>query len=323
LPETQETVLSFIVHTIAVPIFFLTDGFLFAFKNATPSAFRYPGYVKRSAFRLMVPWAVFSAIYALALYVSELAGFFEERMIAGSSPGQIIIYAYTSKFAPQMYFLFSLFLVRLASPLSAKILSMKSPAMLLCFAAYYVFYSLTADRIAAFLTLPGRLEPTLHALWGFQFYLAGMIIHKMRLMDRKSALLIAFALLFGAVLFFNPDPAELFDYRSHLDQYLYLMTFFFFFAHLNRARSFITDMGRNSMGIYLLHAPVILKGASMIINRFVSEPLISFPAISISAALLSFFLAAMINRIPCGSLLFGAKPISSLPGYSNGVRIAS
>jgi surface polysaccharide O-acyltransferase-like enzyme len=308
LPELQRAVLAFVVHTIAVPVFFLTDGFLFAFKNPASDAFHYVSYVKRSAFRLMLPWSIFSALYALAFYLSELAGFFDEKMISGSSFGEIAVSAYMSKLAPQMYFLFSLFLVRLASPVSIRILNLKPRYLPACFLAYYLFYSLTVDSVASVLTIPGRLEPTLHAYWGYQFYLAGMIICRMKLLRHKSGLLILFAMLFGAVLLHNPDPAGLFDYRSHLDQYLYLMVFFFFFAHLNQNISLITKMGLNSMGIYLLHAPVLLKGASMVINRVVTEPLLSFLAIGTGATLLSIMIVSWVNRISYGSLLFGVRP---------------
>lgn len=59
------------------------------------------------------------------------------------------------------------------------------------------------------------------------------------------------------------------------------------------------------MGIYLLHAPVILKVSAMVINRFIAIPVVSFAMISIAGKFVSYYVAVIISRSPIGGVMLG------------------
>src|SRR5215831_18472352 len=141
LPHDLNTIVSFIVTVVAVPVFFLVDGYLFARSVIDLKSYDYLKYVHNSLFRLVVPWGVFTLIYGVARYGFELTGFLEEKLIVGHTWQQVVIAAYGSIYAPQMYFLLSLFLIRLCSPLFQIFVMRKSYfVMLALFSCYFVAY---------------------------------------------------------------------------------------------------------------------------------------------------------------------------------------
>ena len=109
LPPDHKQIIKFIVYYISVPVFFLVDGYLFSRRVIHLKNYNYLEYVKNSLFRLLAPWTVFTLAYTFARYAFELTGFFKERLVLGHSSQEVIISAYGSVIAPQMYFLFSLF----------------------------------------------------------------------------------------------------------------------------------------------------------------------------------------------------------------------
>jgi surface polysaccharide O-acyltransferase-like enzyme len=59
------------------------------------------------------------------------------------------------------------------------------------------------------------------------------------------------------------------------------------------------------MGIYLLHQPIILNVVALVLNKFITIPLLNFALILLCTLLLALIAVALIGRIPYGSLLFG------------------
>lgn len=131
LPHDLKQIVFFIVHTISVPVFFLVDGYLFARSVIHLKTYNYAKYVQSSLFRLLAPWAVFTLAYTLARYAFELTGFLKEKLIVGHSLHEVILSAYGSVYAPQLYFLCSLFLIRSCAPLFKKVLSIENYFVLL------------------------------------------------------------------------------------------------------------------------------------------------------------------------------------------------
>jgi len=305
MPHDLHRIVSFIVHTVAVPVFFMVDGYLFAHTKDGQKQFHFLPYIRQSAFRLLVPWIIFTITYALARYVFELVGFFDESIVVGAGLKQVVIYGYQSVFAPQMYFLVSLFLIRLASPLYHAMLSWKIGHMLVLVVVLYVAYRFSIDIVKSALTIEGGLEPVSHALWGLQFYLAGMVVYRLQLLSHKTALLCLCCILFAVMMVLEPSSAMLVRYKVYLVQFLYLLTLFFLFAHVRHSLSLLRVLGVSSMGIFLLHAPVLLKVLSLAINRLVDDPLISFLSISVLATAASYAVMTMISKVPYGSVLFG------------------
>ena len=116
LGAVQRELIGFIVKTIGVPVFFLVDGFLAATIYGSKNLM-YTAFVRRSLVRLMVPWFIFTVFYTLARYLFESIGLLHSNIIVGRPIGYIFWSMYASVCAPQMYFLFSLFLIRLTLPL--------------------------------------------------------------------------------------------------------------------------------------------------------------------------------------------------------------
>lgn len=313
LSQTHHDIVLFIIHIVSVPLFFLVDGYIFARNETHSSNYTYKGYVKKSFFRLLVPWTIFTLIYTLARYVFELTGLLNDRLINGNSLQQVIISAYGAVYAPQMYFLFSLFLIRLCFPMLKIILSFRNHRLPFLFFLYYAVYVNTIPSISNYLKIDGGQEPILHALWGFQFYFAGIIIFKFSQNYDLKKLLLPLVMLLMFVLLIR-YKFRLYN-LSHLTQYLYLLSIFFLFAfYYTSGIPLLNLIGKNTMGIYLIHAPIILKIVSLFLNKFAYVPIYSFISIWIAAFLLSFCIALVINTVPYGCLLFGVKYQRSTTG---------
>lgn len=303
LPSSQGQVISFIVHTIAVPIFFLVDGYLLVYAIEV-NKYNYQKVIKNSFYRLLVPWFIFTIIYTLARYAFELTGFLKDKLIVGYSWNEIIISAYGSVYAPQMYFLVSLFLIRLCIPI-VKILCVRSNYYFAIFSffVFLILYDLIKSTISSYLDIPGGQEPLLHAFWGMQFYIVGIIMYRTLLKVNARTLFIPFFAMFVIALVFHSD---FWGYDQAVIQYLYLLTFFFLFAATNRNIGMLDAIGRNTMGIYLVHAPILIKAVSIITNKLVYVPLLSYLFILMATFILSYYLVKIINYVPYGALLFGA-----------------
>lgn len=265
-------------------------------------------YVKKSLLRLLVPWAIFTLLYTFARYAFEVTDFLKEKLVVGHSLQQIIISAYGSVYAPQLYFLFSLFLIRLCSPVFKRILLIKNNTiLLLVYIFYYVVYkvSISILPIAAYLNIDGGQEPVLHALGGVQFYFLGVVIYKISEVTDLKRFFLPFLVFFIFVLLmrFSLDL----DRLLILLQYVYLLTIFFLFTYFQNRLPLVNLIGKNTMGIYLIHAPIILKCVSLILNKIIVDPLLSFTLILFSTFFLSFCIVFVINSIPYGSLLFGTS----------------
>lgn len=303
LPQYQGEVISFIVHTISVPVFFLVDGYLFTRSVVYSKSYRYFEYVRKSMFRLLVPWVIFTLTYTLARYAFELTGFLEEKLIVGASWQEVAISAYGSVYAPQMYFLVSLFLIRLCSPVIEQLFIRKNYFITLSlFVCYYAAYKSIIPSISKYLAIAGGQEPALHALWGFQFYLMGIVVFKTsEILDIKR-LFIPFLLSFVFALF---SKGNLGSYGLNLVQYLYLLTIFIFMTFFRNGFPLLNVIGRNTMGIYLIHAPIVLKGVSLVLNKYALNPMLSYVSVLFATFILSFCIVAAINYVPYSSILFG------------------
>ncbi len=59
------------------------------------------------------------------------------------------------------------------------------------------------------------------------------------------------------------------------------------------------------MGIYLIHAPLVVKGVSLIVNKFIVDPILSFVSVLVATLVLAICIVRLITVIPYGCLLFG------------------
>lgn len=304
LSPIQENIVLFVIATVSVPCFFLVDGYLFSCKIAHGKDHDYFGYIWKSINRLILPWAIFTTFYTLLRYVFELSGFLNEKLIIGRHFDQVLESAYGSVYAPQMYFLFSLFLIRLCSPIFRRVCLIKNfKILILLYAAYYIVYKYFISFAGSYLNIKGGQEPVLHALWGLQFYFLGIVIYKFREISDIKKIFLPFAAFF-LLLTINRFKIGIEDMQSLL-QYFYLITLFLFFALFQSKVTFLTKIGKNTMGVYLIHAPIVLKGVSLTLNQVVVDPMLSFILVLLGTFCLSLCIVLFINSVPYGCLLFG------------------
>lgn len=301
LPEQQKHIVSIIVHTISVPIFFLVDGYLFARDTTYLKKNDYLLTIKKSIFRLILPWTIFSSFYAITRFFFELSGFLTNKIIIGHSFAEITLSTYGSIIASQMYFLLSLFLIRLCGPIFKFLANLHYFMLTIVFFCYSLTYTLCIDTITPYLEIDGGQEPILHALWGINYYLLGILLIKLSKSKYKATLSFSFIFLMSYMLLKDDYP----QLGSLFIQYFYLVTSFSLFFYLNTKTSFLETVGKNTMGIYLVHAPVLLKANSMIINNLVIPPILNYILLSATTFSLSFFVVVILKSIPFGQVLFG------------------
>lgn len=299
--------------SIWIPTFFLIDGYLFADGVLSGRACGYRAYVRRSAIRLLFPWLFFTVFYALARYPLEQAGFLSDRLIMGRSPLTVILFGWGSVYAGQLYFLVSLFLIRLAAPVTERLCRTSRLRAVLCCLAFYLVFRLAIGPLEGALRIPGGQEPLLHAVWGAQFYLSGVLLRLFHTVVARAAGAVALGSLTILIALASASPARLAPGRP-LTQYACFLGVFAFFLWACRGRTGESRIGRSTMGIYLLHAPLLLKAGSMAGAALAMPPLATYLAVTGSVFLAAYGLTEVLTRLPHASRLFGPASGSGTVG---------
>jgi fucose 4-O-acetylase-like acetyltransferase len=304
LTDSQRLVISAVFHSVAVPIFFMVDGFLFAKTREGKSSFSYFDYIKKSAHRLVLPWIIFTLVYALMRYALEQLNFFNDHYILGKSFFDLAKSAYGAVYSAQLYFLLSLFFIRLATPVICKLLQTINGVGWFFVYLFFVFlYQFFGQGIREYLYIEGGQEPLTHAIWGVQYYVFGIFLYK--LLSKINFLMflsaIACMILFG----FLQNYLSFSIYEP--ERMLYMFSIFLFCYLYGKYFRFISDFGRQSMGIYLLHVPLILKVLSMTLYSLGFLPIIQFFMLAITGFIVSYCLTLLINKIGLGGILLGSR----------------
>lgn len=250
LEDSTSSLLTFWVQAVAVPPFFLVDGFLFARHMESSTSFSYGDYAVRSARRLLLPWVCFSVLYVVFRAAFEYVSHPTHTLVLERTVGEVLAAVYYSSVSSQMYFLPALFIIRMLSG-GARTLGLLQPSRLvMSWLAYvWVWQSLPFSAEQG-----DRIDPVLSAIWGMQYYLLGMVlsIHDKRIASRP---------LIGASIGLAclATVKILLPTWGVLAQYLYLGSLFSLFRGLGDRVSSLYAIGRFTMGVYLIHAPVILK----------------------------------------------------------------
>lgn len=283
-----------VISSIAVASFFLVDGYLFARSTERPGPFNYPAYLRRSAQRLLLPWLIFSLLYTGLRGAFEAAGFFPVRLVIGRPAAEVARSLYDSHIAMQMYFLAALFVIRSASFLTRYLSQAPGPAVL---AAWLLYTGLLAS--AGF---RHGDDPFTSAVVGFRYYLLGMAVWKCDGGLRASRHWLWPVLLLSTVAAGKAPGNAL---QSLTTQYLAILTAYTFFLAVTRGENLLVPLGRQTMGIYLLHAPVVMKVAQVVSSRVVRGRLAMFLAIWALSFLGALVLNWVVLRVPRGRVLFG------------------
>jgi fucose 4-O-acetylase-like acetyltransferase len=281
------------VSTFAVPAFFLCDGYLFARAQARGDH----GYLEtlaRSARRLLVPWVTFTVIYTIARGAGEMAGLLGDRLVLGRQPGEIAREWWDSQIAMQLYFLPSLFLIRCLSPALRPLATGRRWGLLvatsLCYAAY------------ASAGIPLGADPVTNAASGLRFYLLGMLAYRYREpLSRAAGPILVVA--FGAML-------ALCSYRSRYwvgaaYQLAYLTAVHAAAVWMGDRARLLPMSGRRTMGIYLLHGPVLLKAVSLVVSHLIGPWPVRFLGIWAATFLIALAATVLVSRHAWGRSLLG------------------
>jgi surface polysaccharide O-acyltransferase-like enzyme len=305
LDQPIEEWFRFVVTTIAVPIFFLVDGFLFARTSTSNHEFSYKSYVVKSYWRLLLPWIVFSLLYTCLRGLLESRGLLSEQVILGHTPQGIAAAIYLSMVAPQMYFLLSLFIIRLGTILYRRMVMMP----LVWTAIVFLFYTVTfRNSNAKAFFYPGA-DPILLALWGLQFYFLGIVLFRLHHIVSKIPIWVMSA-GFGRLVVLKQASIA-----PGLIQYSYLLAAYA--LGLVMAERFMQPLkiARYNMGIYLLHTPIVLTVISTAMAIILSPAsILYYVLVTLMTFAVSALLAKSILAMPYISLILGErmKPFPSV-----------
>jgi len=285
------------VATVAVPAFFLCDGYLFARAQGRLNPFNYPAYLGKSARRLLVPWLIFSLLYLALRAAAEAAGVLHDRMVVGRPASAVARDLYESRIAMQMYFLPSLFLIRALAFAVRPISLGPGWGVALAFAASVALRKTLAPTLGS--------DPVTNALGGFQYYLIGVFLFKYEpfIKDHAWGVFASLSLSAATALAwseaFPPTHARL------VYQCTYLAAAYVFCLTFARAGGPLARVGRRTMGVYLLHGPVLLKVVDTAVSARVRNPITAFLVVWAVTFAASLALARAVTLTRGGRVLLG------------------
>jgi hypothetical protein len=208
-----------------------------------------------------------------------------------------------SENAPQLYFLPSLFLIRCAAVAGRRLFAC-GPALLVVAGIALLLLFRTAIEPAYVRAIPHEgYDPVLHALGGLAFFILGAGLWKLRAVEAGhgiAAIGIAVALfVLGLVM---PSPI-----RGMAAQLGYLATAYFVFAACSIEPPWLVAIGRRTMGIYLLHMPIVMKLSVMLAGRLVDPGPVAFALVAVLSFTLALALTAAIESARLSPIVLGER----------------
>lgn len=292
----------FLINTVPVSIFFLVDGYLFSHKVKINSHFSYTRYLKKSFNRLFIPWLAFSILYASLRYFFERIDFFDKYLLVDASLSEQFIAIYASAIAPQTYFLLSLLIIRLFTPLFHYLVHSPAYKTLILALLYYLFFFLTFPLILEHNPIKQGQEPVIHAIWGAHFYLTGMLIFRLKKLRSKTTLMLL-------LITFPISLSLRYSMQSvgyiYLLQYHYLLLLFLLFYYYSAHFHFLDIFKKYTMGIYLIHAPVVLKLTAILTLSIHTYPATRFFSIWVLSLLIAWLITHLTLKIKIGCWVLG------------------
>lgn len=299
------TAIDFAVSTIAVQGFYFVDGLLFARRVERPGGVRAGAYLADSARRLLWPWLLFSLLYTLARAIAERHGVVEATALThGLTPRAVVETIWWSQTAPHLYFLPSLFLIRCAAiaalPFFRTPWSVLMPAGA---AALLLFRTVVEPAYAALIPHEG-LDPIVHALGGFGFFVLGAGIRRLTGEDGRLAVgWIAGSIAVALAGLLAPHAIQ-----NVAVQLGYLLPLYAAFARYAAGSVVMAFCGRQTMGIYLLHMPVVMKAWTVVLDRMVDPTgLPEYGLLVASSFATALALSVAITRLGLAALVFGER----------------
>jgi peptidoglycan/LPS O-acetylase OafA/YrhL len=291
--------LTFIFGGRAVPIFLLLSGFLFSGKWSTRDSFNFQNYVMRNVKRLLVPWAMFTLLYAICRLVLEALSLTRETILIGNSLLGIAKVVYLSEITQQMYFLLSLFVIRLTNVWLVRLLSGSKWFWLAACALYMTAYHSASPAQWFF----AGADPLLLALWGLQFYLLGIVLQKWHETLAPMALWLGSGCV---VLGLGIEWSQFSHAAPFLIQLLCLVGIYWIVSVSAELKNWNCYLGNATMGIYLMHAPYILWCAAFFTMLVLPEKsVVTFLCVTALTVLASWMLTNIAQKTQFGRAIFG------------------
>lgn len=312
---TLRNAIDLVVSTIAVQGFYFVDGLLFARRVDRYGGPGAASYLADSVRRLIWPWLLFSLGYAAARSLAEHAGLVDATALSVGewSPGWIVESIWWSHAAPHLYFLPSLFIIRCAAVAGWRL--SRAPAWLIAAGAvgWLVLFREILEPSYLRLVPHEGLDPLLHALGGAGFFALGAAVWRHSGESRRLSAGLLAVLVAAAGLGSFGDQA-VFNVAAQL---AYLIPLYELFSRFGRSWTTLNGIGRRTMGIDLLHMPVVMKACIVMISRVVDPAGLAAYALLVAASFAAAWAISLaIERIGLAGLIFGerARPAMALQG---------
>jgi len=212
-------------------------------------------------------------------------------------PGIVKVF-YLSDLSHHMYFLLSLFVVRIGTLGIGHLIAGSSWMWSLAWAAYIGLFAWMDVKRWFF----DGADPLLLALWGLQFFVLGVMLRKWHaLIQPRSFWAGPLCLAITAGLWMTA-PKSL----SFLTQLFYLLGTYALIAGVAGRTKWEFSLGRDTMGIYLLHAPYVLWAVVAAVSW--ARPMNEMAAVVLAillSLLLSWGLTRLIRASGVGRIMLG------------------
>ena len=298
--------------SIAVPIFFFVDGYLLI-RGDPSSRQNFSEAIRENAFRLLLPWTLFSLLYFATRFFFEYIGYFQTNLAYSNSLQNILKALYFSEYSAQLYFLPALFIVRLFAPISSAALQLGWLASCLGLIAYMISFNTFEPTIKNFLPKTNGLDPFIHAIWGYQFYLIGILYkkHESQIDNQLTTSSVILSSITVTLIYLNTETSsKSIDMAFQISYLLLLITLI---KHLNVRSEKMSLIGRNTMGIYLLHVPIIMKATSICINKLPISSEFVYILIVLISLFCSLAISILIQKTNYLRFFFGLRKIECPP----------
>jgi fucose 4-O-acetylase-like acetyltransferase len=291
----------FMVDSVAVPAFFFAEGWLFASRHH--DALRGAAWKRalvQAGQRLLIPWAIFSSLYLAERVTAEWSGIARGASVLPQGAADIVSALWLGKAAAQLYFLPALFLVRAISYLVFP--GMRGRPLRACLfgAGLLILWRLELQPLLPL--VPVGVDPLGAAVTGLAFAAFGWAVSERDRVDRSQPIILGSVLALAIVA--GVAPPQWAALSAQLSYLLALWLAAVLLGDRPPLRLF-SALGRNTMGIYLLHGPIIIKLVSdLLLKSGVSLPvaLVIDIAVSIALALLA---ATQLRRFAVGRIMLG------------------